>query len=157
MDRIEIEEDDIVVAMTDGVIDNLWEHEVVENVVDSMDKWLHQKTSTDPDREPAEQTYADGMRFVARELVNAARTIAEDPFAESPYMEKAIDEGLSIEGGTYKPTVSLSLIRADNLQANLTILVWSPPSVNDVRAEAIAPVVNYVHPQNSPIQQPNFD
>jgi hypothetical protein len=39
------------------------------------------------------------MRFVAQQLVNAARTIAQDPFAESPYMEKAIDEGLSIEGG----------------------------------------------------------
>ena len=39
------------------------------------------------------------MRFVAQELVNAARVVAEDPFAESPYMEKAVDEGLSIEGG----------------------------------------------------------
>ena len=101
MDRIEIEEDDIVIAMTDGVIDNLWEHEVVDNVVGSMYKWLHQKSPADRDREPAEQSYADGMRFVARELVNAARTIAEDPFAESPYMEKAIDEGLSIEGGMH--------------------------------------------------------
>lgn len=101
MDRIEIEEDDIVIAMTDGVVDNLWEHEVVENVVDSMYRWLGEKGLSHPDKEPAEQTYADGMRYVAQELVNAARTIAEDPFAESPYMEKAIDEGLSIEGGEY--------------------------------------------------------
>lgn len=101
MNRVEIEEDDIVIAMTDGVIDNLWEHEVVENVVQSMHKWLDQQSLADPEKEPAEQTYADGMRFVAQELVNAARTIAEDPFAESPYMEKAIDEGLSIEGGVY--------------------------------------------------------
>lgn len=154
MDRIEIEEDDIVIAMTDGVIDNLWEHEVVENVVDSIDKWLHQKSSTDPDKEPAEQTYADGMRFVARELVNAARVIAEDPFAESPYMEKAIDEGLSIEGGTYQLAISLLLSQADGLQASLTISVWLPPSVKDVKADVIAHVGEYVHPQNSPIQQP---
>ncbi|KAF9735802.1 hypothetical protein PMIN06_002168 [Paraphaeosphaeria minitans] len=99
MDRIEIEEDDIVIAMTDGVVDNLWEHEVVENVVDSMYRWLDEKSLSHPDKDPAEQSYADGMQYVAQELVNAARTIAEDPFAESPYMEKAIDEGLSIEGG----------------------------------------------------------
>jgi serine/threonine protein phosphatase PrpC len=101
MDRIEIEEDDIVLAMTDGVVDNLWEHEVVQNVIDSMSKWQKGENQSEPGKEPAEQTYADGMRFVARELVNAARTIAEDPFAESPYMEKAIDEGLSIEGGMW--------------------------------------------------------
>jgi hypothetical protein len=95
MDRVQIEEEDIVLAMTDGVVDNLWEHEVVENVLESMNKW---KGNTDKDTE--QQTYADGMQFVAQQLVNAAREIAQDPFAESPYMEKAIDEGLSIEGGT---------------------------------------------------------
>lgn len=80
--------------MTDGVVDNLWEHEVVENVLESMDKW---KGNAEKDQE--HQTYADGMQFVAQQLVDAAREIAQDPFAESPYMEKAIDEGLSIEGG----------------------------------------------------------
>ena len=100
MDRIEIEENDVVISVTDGVSDNLWEHEIVENVVGSLNKW-REKSMENKDKEPAEQSYADGMQFVAQELVNAARAIAEDPFAESPYMEKAIDEGLSIEGGMY--------------------------------------------------------
>lgn len=99
MDRIQIEENDVVLAMTDGVVDNLWEHEVVQNVLDSMGKWEAGMSRSEPNKEPAELAYADGMRFVAQELVNAARTIAQDPFAESPYMEKAVDEGLSIEGG----------------------------------------------------------
>jgi hypothetical protein len=94
MDRIVLQEDDVVLAMTDGVVDNLWEHEVVTSVVESMEKW-----SGDKDKDIEQQTYADGMRFVAQQLVNAAQEIAQDPFAESPYMEKAIDEGLSIEGG----------------------------------------------------------
>ncbi|EUC47666.1 hypothetical protein COCMIDRAFT_89622 [Bipolaris oryzae ATCC 44560] len=94
VDRVEIQEDDVVIAMTDGVVDNLWEHEIVENVCNSMVRW-----SGDKDKDTEEQTYADGMQFVAQQLVNAAREIALDPFAESPYMEKAIDEGLSIEGG----------------------------------------------------------
>jgi serine/threonine protein phosphatase PrpC len=96
MDRVALREDDVVLAMTDGVIDNLWEHEVVTNVIESMDKW-----SGDKNKDTEQQTYADGMRFVAQQLVNAARAIAQDPFAESPYMEKAIDEGLSIEGGMW--------------------------------------------------------
>jgi hypothetical protein len=94
MDRIELQEDDVVLAITDGVVDNLWEHEVVSTVVESMEKW-----NGDTTKDVEQQTYADGMRFVAQQLVNAAQAIAQDPFAESPYMEKAIDEGLSIEGG----------------------------------------------------------
>lgn len=70
----------------------------MENVVTSLDRWKD-VSMENAGQEPAEQGYADRMRFVAQQLVNAARTIAEDPFAESPYMEKAIDEGLSIEGG----------------------------------------------------------
>jgi hypothetical protein len=105
LDIIDIEEDDIVLAMTDGVIDNLWEHEVVTSVVDSLEKWQAGESGKEKGKEPGEQSYADGMRFVAQELLTAARVIAEDPFAESPYMEKAIDEGLSIEGGMYQVRV----------------------------------------------------
>jgi serine/threonine protein phosphatase PrpC len=102
MDCVEIEEEDIVLALTDGVTDNLWEHEVVENVCESVLKW-----TGNTEKETEEQTYADGMQFVAQQLVNAAREIAQDPFAESPYMEKAIDEGLSIEGGSHTKTTPL--------------------------------------------------
>ncbi|GAB7354105.1 hypothetical protein MBLNU459_g4671t1 [Dothideomycetes sp. NU459] len=98
MDKVVIEEDDIVLAMSDGVIDNLWEHEVVRTVMDSMNKW-QSGDARNVMRSDESSTYADGMRFVAQELVKAARVIAEDPFAESPYMEKSIDEGLPIEGG----------------------------------------------------------
>ncbi|KAF2435845.1 hypothetical protein EJ08DRAFT_656203 [Tothia fuscella] len=100
MDRVEIEEDDVVLAMSDGVIDNLWDHEVLQNVVDSMHKWDNGDVGPDGDgREPGEQSYSDKMLFVAEELVKGAKVIAQDPFAESPYMEKAVEEGLSIEGG----------------------------------------------------------
>jgi len=47
------------------------------------------------------EAVAEGMRFVAMELVKAARVIAEDPFAESPFMERAVEEGLMIEGGGF--------------------------------------------------------
>lgn len=99
MDRIEVEENDVVLAMSDGVIDNLWDHEILQSVVDAMHKWENGEARIQRSKDTEDISYADGMMFVAQELVKATRVIAEDPFAESPYMEKAVDEGLSIEGG----------------------------------------------------------
>ncbi|KAI9053450.1 hypothetical protein LZ554_002408 [Drepanopeziza brunnea f. sp. 'monogermtubi'] len=97
MDKVEIEENDVVLAMSDGVIDNLWEHEIVQNVVDSIRKWENGKGGESTgDRKGGA---AGGMKFVAEELVKAAKDIATDPFAESPFMEHAVEEGLAMEGG----------------------------------------------------------
>jgi protein phosphatase PTC7 len=103
VDEVGIEEGDIVLAMTDGVVDNLWEHEIVENVSESVRRWEngegrdagrrgHQSTSQGSGED-------GGITFVAEELVSAAKVIAQDPFAESPFMEHAIEEGLASEGG----------------------------------------------------------
>jgi hypothetical protein len=118
---IPIREEDIVLAFTDGVSDNLWTHEIVSNVLSSLSSFPY-PTSKDTE----EQTYADGMRFVAQRLVNAAREIAQDPFAESPYMERAIDEGLSIEGG--------SLFRPNRRRRRL--LMWTGGKPDDISVVA---------------------
>lgn len=97
MDKVEIEENDVVLAMSDGVIDNLWEHEIVTCVVNSIEKW--ESGVGGPSSENRKSGAGGGMRFVAEELMNAARVIAQDPFAESPFMEHAIEEGLAMEGG----------------------------------------------------------
>ena len=105
MDRVEIEENDVVLAMSDGVGDNLWDHEIMQNVVDSIHRWDNNEVDeslrhrTDLQEQSGDEKMDSEMMYVADELVRAAKVIAEDPFAESPYMEKAIDEGLSIEGG----------------------------------------------------------
>jgi serine/threonine protein phosphatase PrpC len=88
VDIVDIQEGDVVLAVSDGVSDNLWENEVCQNVCDSVQKW----------KEGADGT-VDGMAFVASELMNAARAIAQDPSAESPFMERAVEEGLPMEGG----------------------------------------------------------
>ena len=89
-DRLEIEDGDVVVAVSDGVSDNLWIHEVVANVCNSIREEQEALKSEDADQ---------AMLRVARELMRAARVIAEDPFAESPFMERAVEEGLPTEGG----------------------------------------------------------
>ncbi|KAI1294527.1 phosphatase 2C-like domain-containing protein [Xylaria venustula] len=97
VDIVELAEGDICLAMSDGVTDNLWEHEIVDNVSKSVQRW---------EAGEGGQAYGDrtrgangGMMFVAEELMKAARAVATDPFAESPYMEHAIEEGLASSGG----------------------------------------------------------
>jgi serine/threonine protein phosphatase PrpC len=133
MDRVEIEEDDVVLAMTDGVCDNLWDHEVLQNVVDSMHRWENGEANVTVS-DPEDKGYDDEMMYVAQELVKAARVIAEDPFAESPYMEKAIDEGLSMEGGE-RTSFSNCYVYANSCQEREMTLVSSLPNAKGERHE----------------------
>ncbi|KAJ5167749.1 uncharacterized protein N7482_003343 [Penicillium canariense] len=98
LSKVAIQENDIVLALSDGVMDNLWEHEVLKIILDSLHKWDegHIKAKN---VNPPPNLSEERMVYVARELLNAALSIAQDPFAESPYMEKAVDEGIAIEGG----------------------------------------------------------
>ena len=116
MDRVDIEENDIVLAMSDGVSDNLWEHEVVQTVVDSIRKW--ESGDGGESSGSREGGAGGGMLFVAQQLVKAARNIAEDPYAESPFMERAIEEGLAMEGGlSYHGTVNFQYAKDSSRQA----------------------------------------
>lgn len=98
LEKVPIKEGDVVLAMSDGVIDNLWSHEIVENVCNSLKKWESGKITTMA-RWPDDTEDSGPMAFVAQELMLAAKVIALDPFAESPFMEHAIEEGLPSEGG----------------------------------------------------------
>ncbi|KAL0936493.1 rRNA-processing protein utp23 [Colletotrichum truncatum] len=99
MDIVEIQEGDVVLAMSDGVIDNLWEHEIIDSIQNSIQRWENGEGGGD--RVEGDRTGGanGGMTFAAEELVAAAKKIATDPFAESPFMEHAIEEGLASEGG----------------------------------------------------------
>ena len=39
MDIVNIEEGDVVAVLSDGVTDNLWEHEICEKILESLGKW----------------------------------------------------------------------------------------------------------------------
>ena len=100
MHKVALEVDDVVLAMSDGVTDNLWEHEIMQNVIDSIHSQgpgFKEQSGNSTPFEDEEKT----MLFVAKQLVEAARVVAEDPFAESPFMERAVEEGLALEGGKY--------------------------------------------------------
>lgn len=112
VDEVELRVGDVVLAMTDGVIDNLWEHEIVENVRHSLERW---------ERGEGGKIVGDrtdgangGMKFAAEELVTAAKNIALDPFAESPFMEHAIEEGLAGMGGKLDDISVVAALVAEN-------------------------------------------
>ncbi|PWY73903.1 protein phosphatase 2C [Aspergillus sclerotioniger CBS 115572] len=97
---IDVQEDDLVVAVSDGILDNLWEHEILTVILESLEKWDQGRhDDKDMDWAPPAVLADEQMVFVARELLKSALAIAQDPFAESPYMEKAVDEGLAMQGG----------------------------------------------------------
>lgn len=87
-DQIDVKDGDVVLCLSDGVTDNLWEEEITEWIVHAMKQW-----------EAGEPEAEDGIVYVARTLMDAAREIALDPNAGSPYMSRAVDEGLAAEGG----------------------------------------------------------
>lgn len=95
VDKVDITEEDIILAMSDGVTDNLWEEEIADHAVGALQKWKENFSSS----EQGGNNVAEAMKYVAQEIVLSARKIAEDPFAASPFMEKAVEEGLAIEGG----------------------------------------------------------
>ncbi|KAK7426392.1 hypothetical protein QQZ08_007147 [Neonectria magnoliae] len=97
MDKVDVEVGDIVLAMSDGVTDNLWEHEIVTSVLNSVRAW--ESSPEAGEHEDRAGGRNGGMDAAARDLVAAAKKIAQDPFAESPFMEHAIEEGLASEGG----------------------------------------------------------
>lgn len=101
VETVELTEGDICLAMSDGVIDNLWDHEIVDIVSKSIQRW----EAGEGGQACGDRTNGanGGMTFVAEELVNAAKIIATDPFAESPFMEHAIEEGLASAGGELYP------------------------------------------------------
>lgn len=95
---IDIQEGDLVLAVSDGVTDNLWENEISTTVLEALEQTAATTAAGQANIDEENREMVD----VAVALRNAAKVVAEDPFAESPYMERAVDEGLTIEGGEYE-------------------------------------------------------
>ncbi|KAG7107662.1 protein phosphatase 2C 26 like [Verticillium longisporum] len=82
MDKVEVRVGDVILAMSDGVIDNMWEHEIVHSVRNSLARWENgEGGKVEGDRTDGAN---GGMKFAAEELVTAAKVVALDPFAERP-------------------------------------------------------------------------
>ncbi|KOS19419.1 putative protein phosphatase 2C 80 [Escovopsis weberi] len=102
LDVVDVEVGDVVLAMSDGVVDNLWEHEIAAHVFKSVDSWETGRGGSPRGGQGGQGGGEEGeerMEAMAHDLVKAAKAIAIDPFAESPYMGHAIEEGLASEGG----------------------------------------------------------
>ncbi|KAK6351938.1 hypothetical protein TWF718_005086 [Orbilia javanica] len=132
---IDVENGDIVILATDGLLDNLWEEEVISIILHTLTKSSSPGAENEPwgmelgqimkkkgkkrleegvnvafreylakneDLLPGAEDPIEGgelMTGIAAELVKAAKVVATDPYAESPWMERAIEEGKIAEGG----------------------------------------------------------
>lgn len=93
----EVQKGDIILLATDGLMDNLWEDEILDIVMTG-------------------EKEKRGGDWTAQQLKERAAERGRDPFAESPYMERAIDGGLSVEGGKYDD-ISVLLSRVSTTSA----------------------------------------
>ncbi|KAF3934789.1 hypothetical protein ABW20_dc0109321 [Dactylellina cionopaga] len=127
---IQVENGDIVILASDGLLDNLWEEEVISIIVKTLSSgngddngvWemelgqIMQKKGKKRVEEGVnvafreylekvdeslgdEEEGGELMTRIAAELVKAAKVVATDPYAESPWMERALEEGIGAEGG----------------------------------------------------------
>ncbi|KAI5809457.1 phosphatase 2C-like domain-containing protein [Pyronema omphalodes] len=94
--EVEVQDGDIFLLATDGLVDNMWDAEilaVIEEVLAEPEEVIEKEAGTGGD--------AGRMKVLASRIVEQAKKTAMDMFAESPYMERSIDEGLGIEGGKW--------------------------------------------------------
>ncbi|KAF8473176.1 phosphatase 2C-like domain-containing protein, partial [Kalaharituber pfeilii] len=80
--EVQLEEEDVLVVATDGLMDNLWEAEVTKDLME----WIKA---------------GEVEQNMAENLVEKAKAVAGDPWGLSPYMERAVEQGLGIEGGKW--------------------------------------------------------
>ncbi|TGZ84394.1 hypothetical protein EX30DRAFT_393897 [Ascodesmis nigricans] len=96
LESVDIQDGDIVILASDGLVDNIWDEEILAIIRDVL---------AVPEAEVRETIGEGGdrgrMALLADRLVEAARVVAVDPCAESPYMERSIEEGVGIEGGKF--------------------------------------------------------
>lgn len=130
---VDVQDGDIIIVASDGLLDNVWEWEVLEAVLDEASAAeddgdddnggdggevaeVAEPTEDGDGEEKKEKKKAKrgSPERIAERLVRAAKNVAQNPFAESPYMERNIDEGLVFEGGKWDDiSVVAAIIRKD--------------------------------------------
>lgn len=78
---LSVAEGDLVILATDGLSDNLWD----EDVLDEVSKW-----KTDPNAK---------VGVLSEALCSRARKVARDPNAQTPFAQRAKEEGKLFKGG----------------------------------------------------------
>ena len=80
---VDLQPGDVIVASTDGLGDNLFDAEIIEEVRQCL----------------TDDVAGGGLDKLAQRLCVRAHEVGQDPWGESPWMEKAIVEGLPFHGG----------------------------------------------------------
>jgi protein phosphatase PTC7 len=97
LQEMTVQNGDLVVLATDGLVDNMWDQEiiaVIDGVLEESDEAVEKAAD-------GEKGHLGRMKVLSQRIVEGAKKTAMNPFAESPYMERSIDEGLGIEGGKW--------------------------------------------------------
>ncbi|KAL1936149.1 hypothetical protein VTP01DRAFT_283 [Rhizomucor pusillus] len=106
---VKIEEGDIVVLATDGLFDNLYDDEILEEVQQCL-----QNNRVTPQDDPS--SVASVPQLISDALARRAKEVSEDPAnPSSPFQVRAMHEGLYYQGGKADDiSVLVAIINRDN-------------------------------------------
>ncbi|KAA8896125.1 phosphatase 2C-like domain-containing protein [Sphaerosporella brunnea] len=94
--EVEVQDGDLVLLATDGLVDNMWDAEILTVITGVMEAGEEEVV-----KEVGEGGDQGRMKMLSQRILEGAKKTAIDPFAESPYMERSIEMGLGIEGGKW--------------------------------------------------------
>ncbi|KAI8989980.1 phosphatase 2C-like domain-containing protein [Pilobolus umbonatus] len=103
---VKIEEGDIIIMGSDGLFDNLYDDEILEEVQNCLD---HQEEDQDLD--------PNAPQTISNALAHRAKIVSEDPDnPTSPFQVRAMHEGLYYQGGKADDiSVLVAIVKKDEL------------------------------------------
>ncbi|KAA8913897.1 hypothetical protein FN846DRAFT_897053 [Sphaerosporella brunnea] len=102
--EVEVQNGDLVLLATDGLVDNMWDAEIMTVIMGVMEVEEEEEVV----EEVGEGWDQGRMKMLSQRILQAAKKTAIDPFAESPYMERSIEMGLVIIPTARPTSASLS-------------------------------------------------
>ncbi|WFD00896.1 protein-serine/threonine phosphatase [Malassezia yamatoensis] len=118
---LHVQDGDIVIMATDGLLDNLFDEDIVERVEEILTRFRTQSNN-----QP--ESKVDLPYMISESLCQMAKAASEDPRAiTSPFQQQASEEGIYYVGGKNDDITVITASIAFNHEAHLNTEPWDLP------------------------------
>lgn len=97
--KVKVQKNDIIILCSDGLVDNLFDEDILEEILHYLPTPVITTTATEGEEEVV-QFNAFSPEIVSEILCLRAKSVYEDPSAvASPFQQRAMEEGIHFAGG----------------------------------------------------------